>query len=195
MKKHELWLVRHGETAWSLSGQHTGRTDIALTEEGKKQALNLKSELEGMSFTAIFSSPLQRARHTCELAGFGSQAIYLDDLREYNYGSYDGRTAAEIRLEIPGWSIWTHGTPDGETLDQVYERCGKVIEAALAAEGDVVLFAHGHLLRLFACKYLGLPALNARMLALSTASISVLGWERENRVIRKWNQTGKGQQP
>ncbi len=194
MNKHEIWLVRHGETAWSLSGQHTGWTDLALTEEGDKQALGLKVELAGKSFAAVYSSPLQRARRTCELAGFGAQAILLDDLREYNYGSYDGKTAAEIKLIIPDWSIWTHGTPDGETMEQVYDRCGNVIEAALAADGDVVIFAHGHLLRLLACHYLGLAPLNARLLALSTASISVLGWEKETHVIRKWNQTAKGRQ-
>ncbi len=192
MNKHEIWLVRHGETAWSLSGQHTGWTDLALTEGGEKQAIDLKTALEGESFAAVYSSPLQRARRTCELAGFGPQAKFLDDLREYNYGSVEGKTAAEIRLTIPNWSIWTHGTPDGETMDQVFQRCGNVVETALAAEGDVLLFAHGHLLRLLACKYLGIPALSARMFALSTASISVLGWEKENRVIRKWNQTAKG---
>lgn len=194
MPKHEIWLIRHGETAWSLSGQHTGWTDLALTEEGERQAIGLKTELEGKTFDAVYSSPLQRARRTCELAGFGTRAQYLDDLREYNYGSIEGKTAVEIKLSIPDWSIWTHGTPDGENMQQVYERSGNVVEAALAADGDVALFAHGHLLRLLACNYLGLPAINARMLALSTASISVLGWEKETRVIRKWNQTAKGRQ-
>ena len=194
MTKHEIWLVRHGETAWSLSGQHTGWTDLALNEEGERQALTLKTELSGKTFAAVYSSPLQRARRTCELAGFGAQAQYLDDLREYNYGSVEGKTAAEIKLTIPDWSIWTHGTPDGETMDQVYARCGNVVETALAADGDVLLFAHGHLLRLLACRYLGIPALSARMFALSTASISVLGWEKETRVIRKWNQTARDRQ-
>lgn len=185
--RNEIWLVRHGETAWSLSGQHTGWTDLHLTEEGERQARELGGDLRGKQFAAVFSSPLSRARRTCELAGLGDQAEYLDDLREYNYGSLEGRTANEMRLTVPDWSIWTHGTPDGETIEQVYERSGRVIEKAMQVDGDVAMFAHGHLLRLLACKYLGIAPLNARLFALSTASISVLGWERENRVIRRWN--------
>jgi len=187
--KHEIWLVRHGETAWSLSGQHTGWTDLELTPEGEKQALGLAGELKGEQFAAVYSSPLIRARRTCELAGLGDKAQYFDDLREFNYGTIDGRTAAEVRREVHGWSVWTHKVPGGETIEAVYERSGNVIEKAMAEEGDVVMFAHGHLLRLLACKYLGLPPLTARHLALGTASISVLGWEKETRVIRRWNQT------
>lgn len=187
--KHEIWLVRHGETAWSLSGQHTGWTDIELTEAGEKQALALAGELGGKQFAAVYSSPLLRARRTCELAGLGDSAQYFDDLREFNYGSVEGRTAADVRMEIPDWTVWTHELPGGETIEAVYERAGNVIAKAMEEQGDVVMFAHGHLLRLLAAKYLGLPARTARHFALSTASISVLGWEKETRVIRRWNQT------
>jgi len=189
MAKNEIWLVRHGETAWSRSGQHTGWTDLALEPEGEKQAIALAPLLSQKKFAAVYSSPLMRARRTCELAGLGERAQYLDDLREFNYGSIEGRTAADVRIEIPGWTVWTHEVPGGETLAGVYERTENVIEQALAVDGDVVVFAHGHLLRLLAVKYLGLPALAARHLALSTASISVLGWEKETRVIRRWNLT------
>lgn len=190
--KHEIWLVRHGETAWSLSGQHTGWTDLALTEGGEEQARGLRAALEGETFAAVYSSPLQRAKRTCELAGLGERMELLDDLREFNYGSIEGRTAADVRKEIPDWSIWTHEAPGGETLQGVYERSGNVIEKAMAVEGDVVIFAHGHLLRLLACKYLGIPAQTARHLALNTASVSVLGWEKETRVLRRWNMTTGG---
>lgn len=190
--KHEIWLVRHGETAWSLSGQHTGWTDLALNPEGEAQAERLPQLLGDKQFAAVYSSPLQRARRTCEIAGYGERVELLDDLREFNYGSYEGRTAADIRDEVPGWSVWTHDVPNGEKIDGVYDRTGNVIQKALDAPGDVLLFAHGHLLRLLAVKYLGMPPLAARHLALSTASVSVLGWEKESRVIRRWNQTVEG---
>lgn len=187
--KHEIWLVRHGETAWSLSGQHTGWTDLPLNPEGEKQAEGLREKLGGRQFAAVYSSPLMRARRTCELAGLGERAEFLDDLREFNYGTVEGRTAVQVQEEIPGWSVWTHEVPGGETIEGVYDRTGNVIEMALQAPGDVVLFAHGHLLRLLACHFLGLAPRMARHLALSTASISVLGWEKETRVIRRWNHT------
>jgi broad specificity phosphatase PhoE len=189
--KHEIWLVRHGETAWSLSGQHTGWTDLELTPEGEQQALGLGSRLDHREFRAVFSSPLARARKTCELAGYGGQAVLEDDLREWNYGSLEGKTAHDIRRSSPDWTIWTHGTPDGESIEQVYERAGRVIAKAGEVGGDVLLFAHGHLLRILACCYLGLPARDGRLLALGTASISVLGWEKETRVIRRWNLTAE----
>ncbi len=190
--KHEIWLVRHGETAWSLSGQHTGWTDLALNPEGEEQARRLPELLRGKRFAAVFSSPLQRARKTCEIAGYSAGAEYLDDLREFNYGQYEGRTAADIRETVRDWSVWTHPVPGGETVEGVYARTGNVIEKALAVEGDVLLFAHGHLLRLLAAKYLGMAPQAARHLALSTASVSVLGWEKETRVIRRWNVTAEG---
>lgn len=185
--RNEIWLLRHGETAWSLSGQHTGWMDLPLTEEGERQALEVGAALQSKRFAAVYTSPLQRAARTCSLAGFAAQALRLDNLREWNYGSIEGRTVNELRESIPDWSIWTHGTPDGESIEEVYARAGRVIEIALEADGDVALFAHGHLLRILTANYLGLPPRDAKLFALSTASISVLGWERKNRVIRRWN--------
>lgn len=189
--KHEIWLLRHGETAWSLSGQHTGWTDLPLTVEGERQARELGEALKSKSFAAVYTSPLQRAARTCELAGLAAQALRVDNLREWNYGSVEGRTVNDLRVGIPGWSIWTHGSPDGELIEEVYLRAGRVIEMAMEAEGDVALFAHGHLLRILTANYLGLPPRDARLFALSTATISVLGWERENRAIRRWNHLSR----
>ena len=143
--KHEIWLLRHGETAWSLSGQHTGWTDLPLTMEGERQARELGEALKSKSFAAVYTSPLQRAARTCELAGLAAQALRVDNLREWNYGSVEGRTVNDLRVGIPDWSIWTHGSPDGESIEEVYLRAGRVIEMAMEAEGDVALFAHGHL--------------------------------------------------
>ena len=190
-KKHEIWLLRHGETAWSLSGQHTGWTDLPLTLEGERQARELGEALKSKSFAAVYTSPLQRAARTCELAGLAAQALRVDNLREWNYGSVEGRTVNDLRVGIPDWSIWTHGSPDGESIEEVYLRAGRVIEMAMEAEGDVALFAHGHLLRILTANYLGLPPRDARLFALSTATISVLGWERENRAIRRWNHLSR----
>lgn len=189
--KHEIWLLRHGETAWSLSGQHTGWTDLPLTVEGERQARELGEALKSKSFAAVYTSPLQRAARTCELAGFAAQALRVDNLREWNYGSVEGRTVNDLRVGIPDWSIWTHGSPDGESIEEVYLRAGRVIEMAMEAEGDVALFAHGHLLRILTANYLGLPPRDARLFALSTATISVLGWDRENRAIRRWNHLSR----
>ena len=189
--KHEIWLLRHGETAWSLSGQHTGWTDLPLTVEGERQARELGEALKSKSFAAVYTSPLQRAARTCELAGLAAQALRVDNLREWNYGSVEGRTVNDLRVGIPDWSIWTHGSPDGESIEEVYLRAGRVIEMAMEAEGDVALFAHGHLLRILTANYLGLPPRDARLFALSTATISVLGWERENRAIRRWNHLSR----
>ena len=189
--KHEIWLLRHGETAWSLSGQHTGWTDLPLTVEGERQARELGEALKSKSFAAVYTSPLQRAARTCELAGFAAQALRVDNLREWNYGSVEGRTMNDLRVGIPDWSIWTHGSPDGESIEEVYLRAGRVIEMAMEAEGDVALFAHGHLLRILTANYLGLPPRDARLFALSTATISVLGWDRENRAIRRWNHLSR----
>ncbi len=189
--KHEIWLLRHGETAWSLSGQHTGWTDLPLTVEGERQARELGEALKSKSFAAVYTSPLQRAARTCELAGLAAQALRVDNLREWNYGSVEGRTVNDLRVGIPDWSIWTHGSPDGESIEEVYLRAGRVIEMAMEAEGDVALFAHGHLLRILTANYLGLPPRDARLFALSTATISVLGWDRENRAIRRWNHLSR----
>jgi len=185
---HQLWLVRHGETEWSLNGRHTGRTDIPLTENGQRQAEALGRHLGGRRFALVLTSPLGRARETCRLAGYGDVAQITDDLLEWNYGIYEGRTTAAVRAEEPGWSIWTTSIPQGETVEQVGERVRRVIDRAGAAAGDIALFAHAHVLRILAACWLGLPPSDGRLLALGTASISILGHERETRVISVWNQ-------
>lgn len=184
----ELWLMRHGETAWSLSGQHTGRTDLQLTAEGKRRAEALGRHLAGRPFALVLCSPLLRAAETCRLAGYGDVAEFTDNLREWDCGEYEGRPTAEIRKERPGWTIWTGGTPGGETIEQVAERARKVIERAAAARGDVALFAHAQVLRVLTACWLGLSPDAGRLFVLGTASLSVLGYEYETPVIRSWNQ-------
>ncbi|MEE8606967.1 MAG: histidine phosphatase family protein [candidate division NC10 bacterium] len=184
----ELWLVRHGETEWTVTGQHTGRTDIPLTALGRRQAAALGRRLAGRAFALVLVSPLTRALETCRVAGYGDVAKRTDDLCEWDYGAYEGRTTPEIRTEVPGWTIWTGNPPDGETLDQVARRVGNVIAQASAAGGDVALFAHAHVLRVLTACWLGLPPDAGRLLALGTASLSVLGYERETRIITTWNQ-------
>lgn len=183
----EIWLVRHGETDWSRSGQHTSRTDLPLTPAGERQAENLKRMLAGHSFALVLSSPMKRAIETCRLVGLNPEL--KDDLREWDYGDYEGLTTPEIQKSAPGWTIFTGSVPNGETVDQVAARADRVIARALTAEGDVALFGHGHLSRVIAARWIGLDPSAGRLLALSTASLSVLGYERETRVIRLWNQT------
>jgi probable phosphoglycerate mutase len=185
---HRIWLVRHGETEWSKSGQHTGRTDIPLTATGEQQGKALGRHLAGHQFALVLTSPLGRARETCRLAGFDAAAQVSDDLLEWNYGIYEGRTTAAVRAEQPGWSIWTTPIPQGETVDQVGERARRVIERADAVAGDVALFAHAHVLRILGACWIGLPPIHGRSLTLGTASLSMLGYERETRVIQIWNQ-------
>lgn len=181
-------LVRHGETEWSRSGRHTGRTDIPLTEEGKRRAGSLGNMLQGQKLE-VWTSPLLRAKETCRLAGFGDARVD-EDLREWDYGAYEGRTTLDIRKETPEWSIWLSPVVDGESLDQLAERARAVIARVTAStEGDVALFAHGHVLRVLAACWIGLPPITGRYLALDTASISILGYERQTRVIRQWNLT------
>ena len=184
----ELWLIRHGETAWSRSGQHTGRTDIPLTEQGERQAVLLGRRLAGREFALVLTSPLQRARETCRLAGYGGAAREEPDLREWDYGVYEGRTTGEIRQEAPGWTIWSAAVRDGESADEVGARGDRVIASCAEVGGDVALFAHGHVLRILAARWLGLLASGGRYLALDAASLSVLGHEHEQRVIRSWNE-------
>ena len=181
-------LVRHGETAWTLTGQHTGRTDIPLTAAGEHQAAALGRMLGGRPFALVLTSPLGRARETCRLAGYADKAVVTDDLREWDYGDHEGRKTVDIRKDFPGWTIWAGPVPNGETIDQVAERTRRVIARAVAAGGDVALFAHGHVLRILAACWLGVPPDGGRLLALGTASLSVLGHERETRVITTWNQ-------
>jgi probable phosphoglycerate mutase len=189
----ELWLVRHGETEWSLSGAHTSRTDIPLTDKGRQRAKELRDYLAGRGFDAVFTSPMQRARETCAIAGYGDQAVVEEGLREWDYGVYEGKTTKEIRESEPGWSVWVNAIKDGETVEKVGERADGVIERALAAaegkkDGRVALFAHAHILRILAARWLELPPEDGRLFALGTGSLSVLGWERETRVVASWNR-------
>ena len=183
----EIWLVRHGETEWSLSGQHTSRTDLPLTPDGEQQATHLKHMLSGHAFALVLSSPMKRALDMCRLVGLSPQTS--EDLLEWDYGDYEGLTTAQIQKSAPGWTIWTGAPPRGETMEQVAARADRVIERALQAGGDVALFGHGHFSRVLGARWTGLPPSAGRLLALSTASLSVLGHERETRVIRLWNQT------
>ena len=182
-----LWLIRHGETEWSLSGAHTGRTDLPLTQTGEEKAASIRAKLEGRQFSLVLVSPMQRARRTCEIAGYSGAAQVEPNLLEWNYGDYEGKQTAEIRKERPAWSLFRDGVPNGESIGQVSARAEKVIERAVSAGGDAALFAHGHILRILASRWLGLPAEDAQLFALSTASVSVLGYEHETRVITRWN--------
>lgn len=182
-----LVLVRHGETEWSRDHKHTSYTDLPLTEVGEGQARVLKEKLEGYEFSAAFVSPLRRARQTCELAGFASTAEVLEDLREWNYGEYEGLTTRAIREARPGWTVWTEGPLGGETPDDVGARTDRVIDRAAKAPGDVLLFGHGHLLRVLAARWIGQDPRTGSRLRLETATVSSLGYERETRVILTWN--------
>jgi probable phosphoglycerate mutase len=185
----EVVLVRHGETEWSRSGQHTGRMDIGLTDLGRRQAAMAAEALEGRQFATVLSSPLSRARETCEIAGLSDRAERRDDLMEWHYGDMEGRTTAERRRDVPGWTIWRDGVDGGETLDAVAGRADRVVAELRerASDGDAVVFAHGHLLRVLAARWIGQPPLVAANLKLSTATISVLGYERETPAIVEWN--------
>jgi broad specificity phosphatase PhoE len=182
-------LVRHGQTEWSASGRHTSRTDVPLTEEGRARAARLRDRLAGFDFALVLTSPLSRARETAALAGFGDRAEVDEDLREFDYGDYEGRTTAEIREERPGWDVWRDDSPGGETPDQVGARADRVIARALAAGGDVALFAHGHLLRVLGARWMEAPAVRGGNLGLSTGAVCELGFERERRAIWLWNDT------
>jgi len=182
-----LILVRHGATEWSVNGRHTGQTDLPLTEEGRRLAALVGRALAGYHFSLVLVSPLQRAQETCRLAGQGAQAQTRPDLREWEYGAYEGRTTADIHRERPGWSLWRDGAPGGETPPTVGTRTDRVIAEARASGGDVALFAHGHVLRVLTARWLDLPPADGRLFALDTATISVLGYEREQAVIRAWN--------
>ena len=191
----ELWLVRHGETEWSLNGKHTSRTDIPLTERGRERAVELRDYLKGTKFDAVFVSPMKRARETCAIAGFGDVAVVTDGLKEWDYGVYEGKTTREIQAEIPGWSVWKNEIVGGETVEHVGERADGVIAQALAVApdgGKVALFAHAHILRILGARWVGLAAEEGSLLALGTGSVSVLGWERETRVIQSWNRGFEG---
>jgi broad specificity phosphatase PhoE len=181
----EVVLVRHGETEWSRALKHTGRTDEPLTDEGERQARRVGEALRGREFALVLSSPLGRALETARLAGFDPDL--RDELMEWDYGDYEGRLTTEIREEVPGWTIWTHPVPNGETTEVVGGRVDRVLDEIHAVEGDVLVFAHGHVLRVFAARWLELPPTEGRLFALDSATLSTAGYEREQPVIRHWN--------
>jgi len=187
----KVYLVRHGETPWTISGQHTGRTDIALTARGERDAQTLSERLQPMRFAAVLTSPLQRARRTCELAGFGAEAQADPDLTEWDYGAYEGRRTSDIRAERPGWRLFEDGCPGGETLAAVSARADRVIARARALGRDVLVFAHRDILRVLIARWVAWPALEARCLYLETASVSALGYDHDldEPVIRVLNDT------
>ena len=187
MSRGELWLIRHGETEWSASGRHTSSTDLALTAEGERKAKAVGRLLAGKEFALVLASPLRRALETCRLAGYRPEVT--PDLREWGYGAYEGLTTAEIQVQNPGWTIWTGTPPGGESAAEVGARADRVIAKATAADGDVALFGHGHMSRVLAARWLGLDPTSGRLLALSTGSVSVLGYEHETRVVQGWNRT------
>jgi len=186
-----LYLARHGETAWSLSGQHTGLTDLPLTERGERNARNLGPRLAGLTFAKVFTSPLQRATRTCELAGFAAAAEVDRDLVEWNYGDYEGLRTAEIHEKRPEWQLFRDGCPGGESPDQIGARADRVVSRVRAVKGDVLIFSSGHFLRVLAARWLGLEPVNGSLFMLKTASLSALGYENElsQPVISLWDDT------
>jgi broad specificity phosphatase PhoE len=186
-KRPEIWLARHGETEWSRTGRHTGRTDIELTEEGRRQARELHGELEGHDFGRVISSPLSRALETCRLAGLGDRAETSEALLEWDYGEYEGVTSAQIRERRPGWVLWRDGCPGGESPAEIGARVDPLVAELLKAKADVALFAHGHVLRVLTARWLGLRPGDGALFALETGTLSILGWEHGTSVIRRWN--------
>ena len=190
-KLPSIYLARHGQTAWSLTGQHTGLTDLPLTQRGEQEARDLGKRLSVLTFAKVFTSPLQRAARTCEIAGFGAVAETDADLVEWNYGKYDGRRTAEIHAEAPDWNLFRDGSPGGEMPAQVGERADRVLNRVRAVNGDVLIISSGHFLRVFAARFLGLEPAGGKLFTLSTASVSVLGFENSisQPVIWLWNDT------
>jgi broad specificity phosphatase PhoE len=186
-----VYLARHGETAWTISHQHTGRTDLPLTPQGEAEATRLGQRLAGLTFAAVLTSPLRRAVRTCELAGFGSAAEIEPDLMEWNYGAYEGRTSADIHAERPDWQLFRDGAPGGESPEEIGARAHRLIRRVRAIEGNTLLFSSGHFLRVFAARWLGLEPGAGQYLFLGTASLSALGYEHDHSdpVIRLWNET------
>jgi broad specificity phosphatase PhoE len=183
----QAWLIRHAETEWSKSGRHTGRTNVPLTDTGRERARQLASRLAERRFALVLVSPLDRARETARLAGLGDASEVREDLLEWDYGDYEGITTAEIRKDRPDWYLWRDGVPNGETADEVGARCDRVIEEILGAGGDVAIFAHGHVLRALGARWVEEPVSFGGRLYLTTGAVSVLGFEREVRVLRSWN--------
>jgi probable phosphoglycerate mutase len=187
MQIQQVYLVRHGETAWSVSGQHTGVTDIPLTEKGRKTAKLLEPLLAEETFALVLTSPLRRARETCELSGLGAVVQTERDLAEWNYGEFEGLTSREIREKAPGWLLFDDGCPGGETPEQVGDRADRIIARARGAQGNVVLFAHGHLLRVLAARWLGFPAGAGRHFLLDTGTLNILSYYQGVPAIKRWN--------
>lgn len=186
LSTQQVWLVRHGETEWSRTHRHTSVTDVPLTEEGTVVARGLRGRLESREFGQVLTSPRARARTTAELAGFPDAEVD-EDLAEWAYGDYEGITTEEIRRTVPGWTVWTDGAPGGETADEVATRLDRVVGRLRASDGDALVFGHGHALRALAARWLGLPASEGRLFRLDTATISILGHERETPVLLRWN--------
>jgi probable phosphoglycerate mutase len=184
----QVWLIRHGETEWARDLRHTGRTDVALTDRGRGAAREVGRRLRDLSFELVLSSPLSRALETARLAGFGDRVRLDPDLAEWDYGRFEGLTTPEIRRSRPGWTIWDDGADGGETPAQVGARADAVIGRISSTAGRVLVFSHGHLLRTLAARWLGLPPAEGRRLALYVATVSVLGWEHETRVVERWNE-------
>ncbi len=189
-----IYLARHGETAWSRTGQHTGLTDLPLTERGEQEARELGKRLGGIQFAKVFTSPLQRAAHTCEISGFGNGAETDADLVEWNYGKYEGRKTVEIHLEAPNWQLFRDGCPGGESPSQIGARADRVLSRLRGVNGNVLVFSSGHFLRVLAARFLGLEPAGGKYFTLSTASLSILGFENSSLqpVIRLWNDTSHG---
>ncbi|HEX6246385.1 MAG TPA: histidine phosphatase family protein [Nocardioidaceae bacterium] len=182
----EAWLVRHGETEWSRDRRHTSFSDLPLTDRGVEAAEQLRGRLAGRAFDRVLTSPLQRARRTAEIAGFAAPLV-REDLVEWHYGDYEGVTNDEIRASVPGWTVWTHPTPGGESPEQVTARIDRVVEEIRSGEDRVLVFGHGHALRALTARWLGLPVSEGRLFRLDTTTVSVLGYERETPVILRWN--------
>jgi broad specificity phosphatase PhoE len=187
---HEVVLVRHGETEWTITGQHTSRTDVALTDNGREQARRIAQRLAPRHYALVASSPRERALETCRLAGFGADVTVDDDLAEWDYGDYEGRTTVDILRERPTWSLWRDGAPNGETPAQVAARADRLIARLRALDGDALLFSHGHFLRVLGARWVGFDGADGARLALVPASVSVLGWERATPVIARWDDDG-----
>jgi broad specificity phosphatase PhoE len=185
---HEVVLVRHGETDWSANKRHTGRTDVPLIEEGRHEAERVGRALRGRSFALVLTSPLKRAAETCRLSGYGELAQSRPELMEWDYGEYEGRTTMDIRRQVPDWTIWRYGAPGGESPDQVGARADRILQEVRAAAGDTLIFSHGHFLRALAARWLEAPPTEGRLFALDPATLSILGHEREQPVLRIWNQ-------
>jgi broad specificity phosphatase PhoE len=184
---HDVVLVRHGETDWSANKRHTGRTDVPLIEQGRHEAERVGRALRGRSFALVLTSPLRRAADTCRLAGYGELAQSRPELMEWDYGEYEGRTTVDIRRQVPDWTIWRCGAPGGESPEQVGARADRILQEVRSATGDTLIFSHGHFLRALAARWLAAPPSEGRLFALDPATLSTLGHEREQPVLRIWN--------